>query len=130
MTHSSFHIVTASWAHPIWNQYALIMVDLTTEVPGKPVELIQPGLTHELSVWAMDPKMEFPTGKSTGDLPAGSILSPPNHVFQWAGTNDFADQRVQEIIGWVESMQLNPDSDFIRTWEIIYNDNWYTGRRQ
>ncbi|NTD85443.1 hypothetical protein [Agrobacterium tumefaciens] len=109
-------IVNARWAHPIWHSYAVLLYDLTTNIPGAPTPAIyKDGVTHELMIYALDP--DFP------DDPPTHMLSPANYGYQfYAETDQAAEARIVSILRLIEAMQLSPDTDFRSAWDSLFLD--------
>lgn len=112
-------VVQAAWAHPLWHEYAILLVDLTTPTAEPPV-LRSPKATHEIQVWALDPEHPFnPEDK------AFHPLSPANFAYQFtADSDEAAEKRVAAIAGLIEAGKLSPDTDFRRVWDNMFADGW------
>lgn len=115
-------VFTCRWAHPIWSQYALHLVDLTTSLPPphpKPT-LARPGMTHEMSLWAIDP--DKPVSKWM-EAPAGCMLTPANQAYQFKAESDEAAlNRIQDLVNQMEARTLSPDTDYRRAWDALFQD--------
>lgn len=82
-------IITAPHWHPVWSQYNLGVVSLA-DIPGAPpAKLQRPGVTHELSVVALNPE-HGPYDALV--LPAGGLtfLTPVNIAEQFTATDEQA----------------------------------------
>lgn len=82
-------IITAPIWHPWWSQYNLGVVSLA-DIPGLPKPNLQrPGVTHELSVTALDPEHGPYDARN---LPADGLpyLTPVNVAEQFTTTDDTA----------------------------------------
>lgn len=119
-------MIDAPWAHPMWNQYVLLMYDLTSDAPTavKP-KIVLEGATHEFFLFAINP--EFPVEK---DAPIWqqhdgkfNVLQPANYGYQFkAESNEAATARIQQIIDKIVVMELSPDTDFRSYWDTILPD--------
>jgi hypothetical protein len=117
--YSAVWYVDAPWAHPLWRQYALFLVDLTTET-GTPPLLYAQGVTHEVDVWAVDPKLPV---TDIDDRNTAHLLTPQNHGYQFRAESDAAaEARIADLVRRIELRDLSPDTDFIRTWDAIFAD--------
>jgi hypothetical protein len=115
-------LIEAPWAHPLWNQYLVMLYDLTSEHPDGPPKLYLPDATHEFAVHALDP--DFPVAK---DAPLASselrTLMPPNYCYQFKAESDEAAQaRVQMIVDGIVAQHLSPDTDFRSLWNKLLAD--------
>ena len=93
-------IVEAGWAHPLWHSYAVILLDLTTEIQGSPAIIYRDGMTHEVHVFALDPDKPVE--------PPVHILHPANHCYQRAGSvclNSFG-----RFAKWISASIMPPPS--------------------
>lgn len=82
-------VITAPCWHPLWSQYNLGVVSLA-DVPGvPPAKLQRPGVTHELSVVALNPEHGPYDARK---LPADGLhfLTPVNIAEQFTATDDQA----------------------------------------
>jgi len=104
-------IASAAYAHPMWSHYAILCVALR-ETPGVPAPVINmPGATHEVMVFALDPK-RIP---AVDDFPA--YLQPVNFAGQFIEPDDLsATVRVQQAVQDIIDGKLNPDTDFRSMW--------------
>lgn len=87
-------IITAPCWHPLWSQYNLGVVSLA-DIPGlPPAKLHRPGVTHELSVAALDPDHGPYDARN---LPPGGLrfLTPINIAEQFTTTDDQARRLAQ-----------------------------------
>lgn len=116
-------IIDAPWAHPVWNQYALFLCDLTSEEPGVDKGTIHtPGHTHEFLLYALDPA--YPIVRDT-PIPEVKFapLNPPNYGYQFkADSNEAALARVQELVDGIVTLKLNPDTDYRSLWNKLLPD--------
>ena len=123
----AYWTIHAPWAHPIWSDYLLVLVDLTTPVPtGEPVTFWAEGVTHEVTVHAMDPKAPRPSeGRWVNGPPPFPVklLTPMNHGYQFAAEGDRAAlTRIDKIVGMIRDQRLSPDTDFVRRWDQLFAD--------
>ena len=118
-------IVRAPWAHLAWNDYAILLVDLTTEIPGKgPPLLYRSDATHEVLVYALNPDHPLPILKKHGDAdPKPHFLTPANHGYQFTAESDEAAlERINGIAESVRDRELSPDTDFTWAWNVLFAD--------
>jgi hypothetical protein len=121
-------LVTAAWAHPLWQQYEIALYDLTTETDDGPPILYLEGATHEVVVHALHP--DFPLdrlprpGETPNDAEKIHHLIPPNHAYQFVAESDAAaEQRIQEIVDGINAGMVSPDTDFRRDWDFLFRDD-------
>ena len=123
-------IVTAPWAHPLWQQYALLLYDLTTPNGRDPATLYRPDVTHEMLVYALDPavkvdaKVEPYPGETVVELnPLPRMLSPANFGYQFTASSDGAAQaRLQQLVDEIYGQALSPATDWAGEWDRIFAD--------
>lgn len=115
-------IIDAPWAHPVWNQYALCLYDLTTPLDrAGPVEFYLEGATHEFILVALDPKHHVPRDTTPGK--PLRRLDPPNYGYQFIAESDAAAAaRVQECVDGIAAGKLSPDTDFRSLWNKLWAD--------
>lgn len=109
--------VVAEWAHPFWDNYMLIVFDLTTKRPDEEVRLFKSDVTHEVHVVSLDPKQEdfkkFPP----------KPLVPLNYAYQFkADSNDAAAERVLKLVTDIAGGLLSPDTDYRQVWDSMFVD--------
>lgn len=122
-------LVSAPWAHPVWNDYAIMCYDLTTSIGVKPV-IYKEGVTHEVIVFAINPEFKPPTTAEEleemtkdGKKFMGNFLSPANHAYQFKATSDEeAFDRIADIATLIEDKELSPDTDLWRSWDMLFRD--------
>jgi hypothetical protein len=114
-------LITAPWAHPFWSQYQLVLVDLTADL-GKPPILYRKGMTHEFTLWALQPDKRYDLLVRMDEAMAGKsallpILTPQNQSFQFpAESNEAAEARMQAAVDEIHRGELSPDTDFNQQW--------------
>lgn len=112
--------LTVPWAHPLWSQYFVSLCDLTTQV-AKPAMIVRAGMTHEVMVWAVDPK--FKLGKWEDRPKGGFLLQPANHGYQFkAESDEAATARIAGYIDAIDKQQLSPDTDWRGVWNEMFQD--------
>lgn len=120
---SATWVLTVPWAHPLWDQYLIVIFDLTTPVVGMDTILHLKEATHEIQVWALDPKSRVT--ELSPDVALGELrrLHPLNHGYQFiAESDEAAMERGQKIVEAIEKGQLSPDTDFIAMWDKMFAD--------
>jgi hypothetical protein len=116
-------IIRAPYAHPIWHDYVLSVIHLRPDPVHPEPLLYEPGVTHELTLQALDPAVE-PT--TTGPWRA---LNPLNFAAQIKEPDDAAAaQRAKAAVQEVVDGVLSPDTDFIRMWIDRFGSNMVRGR--
>jgi hypothetical protein len=120
-------LVDAPWAHPGWDSYLLSLCDLATElhtVTPAGIIVYKPGVSHELMVYAVDPKVEIRTGENVADWDVtGALLQPANFGYQFAeGSDDDAWERVNRIALMIENAGLSPDTGAKEDWNLLFPD--------
>lgn len=107
--------VHAPWAHPLWHSYVVSLCDLTTPT-GKAPNIVLLGATHELLVYALNPK--YPNTS----IPPHK-LTPANHGYQFIAESDAdAEHRVFDLVKAVAEGRLSPDTDYTRAWDELFAD--------
>ena len=116
-------LVEASWAHPAWHSYIIIVVHLRPMPGVKPPIIYNPNATHEVIVSALDPNGD------RDHLLANSIsnhcrtLEPPNYAGQFVEiTDDLARGRVRRAVEMICNGDLSPDSDYRAQWVTLFGD--------
>ncbi|MFJ9243784.1 hypothetical protein [Streptomyces sp. NPDC101776] len=102
-------IITAPCWHPLWTQYALALVSLV-HLPDVPAaQLHRPGMTHEISVMALNPE-HGPYDART--LSAGRLryLTPANVAEQFTTTDERARNLTQLCAQGVVDGRLCPET--------------------
>ena len=117
-------LVDAPWAHPAWQQYLMSLCDLTTEIEEQPVTWMK-AATHEIIVWAVDPKVGVETGEHIEDWKLDkALLAPPNQLQQfYADSDDAAVARVNQLVELIEARRLSPDSDAQADWDRLFTES-------
>lgn len=115
-------VVEASYAHPLWFNYWMVVVHLR-EMPDKRETLwYLPGATHEFWIEALDPEQKMNGVISNGD--EMRTLSPINFAAQFIASNDAeAADRVIKAAQDVIDGVLNPDTDFRKQWIDRFGNN-------
>lgn len=114
-----FWVVEAPLAHPLWHSYSILLVHLR-EKPGREVEIYLAGATHELHVYACDPRADL--NKMLMGRITGAWLLPPNFMTQIiAASDEEADQRVREAVRKICDGELSPEHR--EAWVAAYGDN-------
>lgn len=134
MPFSAQWIVSSVGSHPLWDQYGIVLYDLTTELPQNPAPVIHlDGATHEFFIYAMsrqDDKPPYPTGKIGHKAwikaeYTAYFLTPANHGYQFKAESDMAAQeRIQRLFDRVADGTINPDTDFRRDWNTLFKDGY------
>lgn len=126
--------VNAPWAHPLWQQYAILLYDLTTPHGDDPAVLYRPDVTHEVMLFSMDPEIRVeehlkPITEKLGwpvraeDGVRGKLLQPANFAYQFtAPSHEAAEDRIQRLVDRIAARDLNPDTDNSSGWDVIFKD--------
>lgn len=113
----------APWAHPLWSDYALLLMDLTTPMHGPEVVLYLKGATHEMHLWAVDPRYGMPDTWPQEPLRPPRRLEPMNYGVQFiAADDDTAFNRINEIALSIDAKHLSPDTDARSVWDELFKD--------
>ena len=117
-------IVKAPWAHPAWDSYFVMVVDLKTPTP-QPAYRARPGVTHELMIFAMNPGEDVPPLVEIAE--SGRMLSyllrPANYGYQFTANSDkAATERIQGLVDRIVEKTLSPDTDHRKAWDLIFDD--------
>jgi len=125
---SATWLINAPWAHPVWSQYMVLLYDLTTVVEGgQPLILYKPDVTHELMMYAVDPKIRIDEEKPLTEQKF-TLLQPANYGYQFvAENNEAAQQRVQKLVDRIDAYTLSPDTDYRSVWNELFNDGYALG---
>lgn len=115
-------LVRAPWANIMWHSYALHLIHLRP-VPGlAPPKIYLPDATHEMMLFALDPKWEL----STLEYPPH--LFPINFAAQFIEPTDAqAQERCEKCIIEIVNGQLSPDTDYIQHWRHRFNASMLKG---
>ena len=109
------YIVSAPWAHPLWSNYLISVITLADKPGVRPATIRKTGATHEIMVIALNPKFVPET-----DGPP-HCLFPSNFAGQYIAQDDReAENILIETVKMVVRAELNPDTDFIRSWENLF----------
>ena len=119
-------IVNAPWAHPDWNAWAILLIDLTSRIEGlPPATLHAAGVTHEVQVYALRPDRPVPDISTVaGRKAAGQLLMQPmEHGYQFRAAHDAAaEARIRAVVADIERRRLYPDTDFRASWDRAFPD--------
>ena len=114
-------VINAPWAHPAWQNYIILLYDLTTKLDTPP-ELHMDNPTHEVIVFALNPDHPIPeeidwvTWKT-------ARLEPANHAYQFITYSDEAAlTQIANIVQMIETQQLSPDTDHRPLWDNLFQD--------
>ena len=116
--------VRAPWSHPAWGDYVLSLCDLTMETGTESIRYREDA-THELMVWAVDPRVDvfIDSDDPTEWELTGALFQPANHGYQFgADTDQVAFDRVNELVDLIERRRLSPDTDSTAVWDCIFMD--------
>lgn len=112
-------VVECRWAHPFWGNYFLGVIHLRQEA-GLPKPVINlPGATHEVWLYAMDPRRT-----PNPDSPGSMLLRPANYIGQFRCAEDkFAIDQIDRCVDEMLEGKLNPDTDSVRQWVNRFSDS-------
>lgn len=102
----------APYAHSLWHQYVVLLVDLTTSYQRDPI-LYKEDATHEVLCFALSP--DYPVIKNADNSkPEGwKYLTPANFAYQIKADDDAAALKfVDDLVKMFIAKQMNPDTDF------------------
>lgn len=109
-------IARAPYAHPFWHSYWISCVNLRDFQGVPPAVITLPGATHEVMVFALDPKHET----TVDDFP--HRLTPVNFVGQFIEPSDeAAAARIRQTVQDVIDGRLSPDTDFRYEWACRFS---------
>lgn len=109
--------------HPFWSQYAMVVFDLTHRPPQEPPLLCKHGMSHELHLYALDPRGCIDWDKSMYDQPQIKTLMPANLGYQfYASDNQVAFTRALRLVKRMVSNDLSPDADHRAAWNAEFKD--------
>jgi hypothetical protein len=121
-------IINAPWAHPVWPNYMLLCVHLRP-MPNqdKPAIIYKPGATHELTLWALDPKEPVPVEAYDGAELYPKRLTPCNFLGQFTAESDEAARQLLEdkVVKPICAGTLNPDTDATPQWVALFGDDCF-----
>jgi len=76
-------------AHPLWTQYAILVLRLRDDIPGMPApKLHHPGMTHEFLVLALDPDQRVDRRWFVVTSRTLPFLTPVNICEQFEATDE------------------------------------------
>ena len=122
---SATWIVEAPWAHPAWDEYLILLIDLTGTAEGvSDPHIMLYGATHEVQVWALAPSKTYIRKIHLDPMEWRFIrLEPMNHAYQFiADSYEDAWKRVNDLVGDIGLRRLSPDTDAIRDWNLRFRD--------
>lgn len=117
-------LIEAPWAHPVWHSYSLVLVHLRP-MPGNPGDTVfyLDGATHELWLFAVDPKKDRNPMISTG-LIDHCWMPPMNFGAQFIELDDdLAMIRISYAVQAICDGKLSPDTDYTHQWIELFGDN-------
>ena len=118
-------LVEAPDAHPFWHSYWVFCIHLRPLIIPRPVTFYLLGATHELGVWALDPKFSRQQFLQDG---VPHMLTPGNFAGQFMEPNDAeAFKRVEKSVHEICAGELSPDTDFLRQWVKRYGAHMVKG---
>lgn len=108
-----YWLIYAPWAHPAWKYHLMSLIHLRDSETGPKAKIAVPGATHELMIFALDPKYE-------PDPYDARLLEPVSIAQQFIAENDAAALNVlEQRIPMIAAGVLSPDSDYRKAWERI-----------
>jgi hypothetical protein len=100
----AYWVVEAPEADPNHNSYAVFL--LRMGVRGKTEEVLLPGATHEVTVFALNPAEKRPLNA------VGAVMHPANFSGQWIAKDDSdAMLHVQAMVQDFVDGKMNPETD-------------------
>jgi hypothetical protein len=121
-------VVEAPWAHPGWHSYSILVTHLRPISGGGRTLFYVDGATHELWVYACDPKADRNPVIRTGIVEA-LWLTPLNFAAQFIEiTDDLARDRVRAVVQSICDGKLSPDTDYRQHWIKLFGDNMQKDR--
>ena len=93
---------------------------------GRPVTIYLEGATHELVLFALDPRgnREKLINSSILGKDTCQILHPANFGAQFISDNDAtARGRIEDTVKLIVEGKLSPDTDFTSQWVALWGDN-------
>lgn len=82
--------------HPWWSQYVVALVDLEPDAKV-PARLDEPGMTHELFVYALDPEFYYEDAAAYRACDRVTFLTPTNYRWQGRGS----DEQMVQFAHWI-----------------------------
>lgn len=111
-------IVYVPWAHGFWHSYMLACIHLRPIEGVKAPTIHLPGATHEILLFALDPKFRPSPSENL------HFLTPPNFIGQFmAESDEKAAERIEGDVRDILAGTLSPDTDFRRMWVARYGDH-------
>jgi hypothetical protein len=115
-------VVEAPAAHPAWHSYSLHCQHLRP-MPGHEIKFYLDGATHEMVVFALNPRLPR-RGMIEDGIVAGRWLTPPNFAVQFIESNDDdACERVKKAVQEILDGKLSPDTDYRAVWAARFGSN-------
>ena len=119
-------VIEAPWAHPIWHSYSMTLVHLRPMPTnfGDDLAIHVPGATHEMLLYALDPKGDRAKMLELGYSKESCLpLLPGNFAAQLVEASDYeAAQRIEDTVKDVCDGLLSPDTDHLRDWIKRFGD--------
>lgn len=116
-------LVEAPAAHPAWHSYSIFCQHLRPMAGGPEIKFYLDGATHEMIVFALNPRMPRKEMIETG-IVNGRWMTPPNFAVQFIESND--DDARAKVRGAVQEIldgKLSPDSDWRAAWAVRFGSN-------
>ena len=109
--------------HPFWSHYLMMVYDLRErEGVDSPIIHLE-GATHEVTLFAVDPKTPIDFTRNLFEQKGVSPLMPANHGYQFIAVSDAAAQeRISEIAMRMAKNEISADTDFRQQWDALFAD--------
>lgn len=116
-------LIEAPFALPAWNYHVASLIHLRPTPPAKDPVISRPGSTHELMMWALDPRLEEEIDPQ--DIKTmRHILQPIDFSEQFIARND---ERALKVVRFAIQKcvdgELLPDTDGRRGWIDFLDSN-------
>lgn len=111
-------LVYAPFAHTVFSFYFITTITLGRVPWMPPAEILLPGATHEIMVYACNPDWDA----AIDDIP---MLLPPGNFFGQfiEPSDDAARVRVAKAVAEICNGKLNPDTDYAQQWIDRFSDS-------
>lgn len=116
----AMYAVHVPWANCMWEWFFIQHQNLI-QIEGLPkLKFTRPGSTHEMVIFALDPKYRFDARKN----PARYLLHPTNFCAQYTRASDAAAiDEIEQCVRDIVNGDISPDTDYTQHWIARFSDS-------